>query len=181
MFSKEKFAERLKSLRIKHKMTQKEFAEKIGITPATLSAYENQTNTPPLSVLVDIAEYANLSIDWLCGLSDIVKSGEFVNLGEVVGALVEISKKIDTKMFKTTYEFNFLGEPLESECIAMLYNNTVVNSFLEDWVKIKDLYDKKTIDDELYGAWIEKKIKELSSYDSKVLRNLQPTDEDLPF
>ena len=35
------FATRLKELRTDNGMTQKEFAQKIGVTPAALSAYEN--------------------------------------------------------------------------------------------------------------------------------------------
>lgn len=35
------FATRLKEIRNDNHMTQKEFAQKIGVTPAALSAYEN--------------------------------------------------------------------------------------------------------------------------------------------
>ena len=35
------FATRLKELRTDNGMTQKEFAQKIGVTPAALSEYEN--------------------------------------------------------------------------------------------------------------------------------------------
>ena len=42
----------------------------IGISSATLSAYETGVKNPSLAVLKNIAETCNVSIDWLCGLSD---------------------------------------------------------------------------------------------------------------
>lgn len=54
--NKEIFAERLRQLREKMKKTQKEFAEEVGSTPATISAYENATKNPSLDIVLNIAK-----------------------------------------------------------------------------------------------------------------------------
>ena len=41
-----------------------------GNTLLTLSAYENGSKSPSLEIINGIAEKCNVSIDWLCGLSD---------------------------------------------------------------------------------------------------------------
>ena len=51
-------------------MTQKEFSAFVGCTAATLSAYENGSKSPSLEIIKGIAEKCNVSIDWLCGLSE---------------------------------------------------------------------------------------------------------------
>ena len=64
------FANRLKEFRTENGLTQKEFAEKIGVTAAALSAYENNSKNPSISVAKRIAEAFEISIDWLCGITD---------------------------------------------------------------------------------------------------------------
>ena len=44
MIEIDKFAENVKAIRESKKMTQKDLAEKVGITPATISAYEKKLN-----------------------------------------------------------------------------------------------------------------------------------------
>ena len=48
MDNREIFSERLKELRAQTGKTQKQFAQFVESTPATISAYENATKTPLL-------------------------------------------------------------------------------------------------------------------------------------
>ena len=48
MDNRELFSERLKELRAKTGKTQKQFAQFVESTPATISAYENATKNPLL-------------------------------------------------------------------------------------------------------------------------------------
>lgn len=60
---------RLQLLRkIYFNQSQKEFAESLGITHQTISAYELGKAQPSLTVLIDISKKTNVSMDWLCGL-----------------------------------------------------------------------------------------------------------------
>ena len=44
--------QRIKELRNKHRYTQIELAEKVGVTKSTIAAYENDTRLPSFEVLI---------------------------------------------------------------------------------------------------------------------------------
>lgn len=60
-------AKRLRALREKQREKQSSVASSIGITESTLSAYEKGTRKPSFDVLLKIAQYYNVSIDYLVG------------------------------------------------------------------------------------------------------------------
>lgn len=53
----------LRFLRTKGALTQREFAERLGLKQATIGAYEEGRATPPLSCLTDISRSFNVSLD----------------------------------------------------------------------------------------------------------------------
>ncbi|MBX2965491.1 MAG: LexA family transcriptional regulator [Cyclobacteriaceae bacterium] len=55
----------LKHLRLKHELTQKQFAEKLGLKQSVIGAYEEERATPPLNVLLDVSNTFNVSMDVL--------------------------------------------------------------------------------------------------------------------
>ena len=59
---------RLKDIREDRDMTQKDFAEKLGLYTTTYARYERGEQDIPLSLAVDIAKFYNLSLDYLAGL-----------------------------------------------------------------------------------------------------------------
>ena len=67
MFNKEIFKKRLKQLREAKKMTQSELSNELNIGRASISNYELGTRIPDASVLVSIAEYFNITTDYLLG------------------------------------------------------------------------------------------------------------------
>lgn len=70
MFCKEVFAARLKWLRQRKNISLAALAKEIGITPQSLSLYENAERVPNIEVLYKLARYFNVSSDYLIGLSD---------------------------------------------------------------------------------------------------------------
>ena len=89
------FSDRIKKLRLSLDMTQKKFAEEIGITASALSSYEKNLKNPSIAVAKKIAETFRVSIDWLCGLSDKMKNGnEPETYADVIDLLVKIEKSI---------------------------------------------------------------------------------------
>ncbi len=67
------FSQRLREARIKAEMSQAELSRHTGITPSTLSSYEVKDNPkkPTMEKVVLIAKALNVSLDWLCGITDI--------------------------------------------------------------------------------------------------------------
>lgn len=66
----EKFAKRLKELRKLKGVYQKEMAELLKITDRQYIRYEAGKVDPPTSKTIFLADYFNVSIDYLIGISD---------------------------------------------------------------------------------------------------------------
>ena len=61
------FAKRLKSLREENNIKQVELAKSLKMTSATLSQYENGIREPNNETLIKLAEYFDVSVDYLLG------------------------------------------------------------------------------------------------------------------
>ena len=79
MFDNIAFGKRLKEIRAKAEKTQAEFAKTIGVTAASVSAWESGVKKPNIDVAFEIAEKFNVSIDWLCGKKVRMKGKEHEN------------------------------------------------------------------------------------------------------
>ncbi|MGF7429617.1 helix-turn-helix transcriptional regulator [Thermoanaerobacterium thermosaccharolyticum] len=66
-----KFNEILKSLRLEKKLNQKDVAEALGIDRTTYTKYETGKSEPDFEITSKIANYFDVSIDYLLGKSDI--------------------------------------------------------------------------------------------------------------
>lgn len=64
------FSERLKCLRKKNNITQKEAASMLEISERVLQSYEYGKIIPTATVIVKIAELFDVSLDYLCGRTD---------------------------------------------------------------------------------------------------------------
>ena len=62
------FGQRIKKLRQELGLSQRDFAEKIGVTASALSSYEKGQKNPSVNVAVNISSSFRVSLDWLCGL-----------------------------------------------------------------------------------------------------------------
>ena len=63
--------ERLRQLREENKLSQKELAKYLGVTGRTISYYEYGKRFPSPETLNRIADYFNVSLDWLFGRTNI--------------------------------------------------------------------------------------------------------------
>ena len=61
-----KIAERIKLIRLKNGLSQTKLCEAIKVNRITYSGYENERAEPSAEVLVRIAKYFNVSLDYLC-------------------------------------------------------------------------------------------------------------------
>lgn len=148
MGSIETFAMRLKEIRLRTGKNQKDFAKTVQSTAATISAYENATKNPSLGIVMNIAEKYNVSIDWLCGLSDKMKIDDTPQTyTDVIDLLVKAENALKFKL-----------NPQHTNCITIC--DSVMQCFLDDWVKILPLFRDGTVDSELYKLWVDNKKKE---------------------
>lgn len=61
---------RLKSLRTQHRKTQQELADMLGITRQGYAKYENNLGEPDNNTLAKLADYFEVSTDYLLGRTD---------------------------------------------------------------------------------------------------------------
>ena len=64
---KKMFASRLKCLRSEKGLTQAQLAEMLILKPRTMKNWEGGVNIPPVEVLCEIANYFDVSLDYLVG------------------------------------------------------------------------------------------------------------------
>lgn len=62
--------ERIKKLREEENISQTELAKEIGIAKNTLCQYEKNKANPSLEIILQIADYFNVSVDYLLGRAD---------------------------------------------------------------------------------------------------------------
>lgn len=61
--NQEKIGKLIKKIRIKNKLSQKEFADKYGVTPQAVSKWETGKNIPDIAILKEICNDNNLKVD----------------------------------------------------------------------------------------------------------------------
>lgn len=155
--------DRLKELRKKENLTQKEFSAKIGCTMASLSAYENGSKLPPSQTLMNIANIFNCSIDWLFGLKNEknydLQECPAKTYAEYIKLLFALKNKdiapypgCDCTSSKKSLK-NYKG---------IAFSDPVIKLFLEKWQDIEVLYETGTIDSTLFTAWKDKIMKDFN-------------------
>lgn len=70
MFSRELFGERIKMLRMERNIKQSDLGEAVGLTYTAVSDIERGRRTTTLEKLVALADYFDVSIDYLIGRTD---------------------------------------------------------------------------------------------------------------
>lgn len=99
-----KFSDRLKLLRATNGLTQEKLSNDINeifgypIAKATISQYENGNREPNITMLINLAQYFDCSIDYLVGLSDyrsIIDSSEFMTKMTLLKTIVDALPKMD--------------------------------------------------------------------------------------
>jgi len=65
-----KLSERLKTLRSNKDLTQNDFSKTIDITRRALQYYESGDREPNIDKLIEIADFFDVSIDYLVGRTD---------------------------------------------------------------------------------------------------------------
>ena len=93
------FAERLKSLRKEQNLTQQKIAEKLNISRGSYAQWEAQRTQPSSKSLETLADFFDVSTDYLLGNTDIKNQNQFDE---------DLEKSLDT--FKS-----FDGKPMYDE------------------------------------------------------------------
>lgn len=151
--------ERIQILRKNMNMSQKVFAEFLEIPQPSLSAYENNRNSPTVDVLINMANKCHISLDWLCGISTF--QHQLASLSDVsdflyslletneIGAEIEIHNHlyddIETETERWYTRLTFYGNDNNYKYNGDLCNmiKKISNDFkeLESYAVSKEMYD----------------------------------------
>ena len=142
-----------------------------GNTLLTLSAYENGSKSPSLEIINGIAEKCNVSIDWLCGLSDRKTSSNIPQtLADIFEMLFLIQENSEIQIYANEDDVFIRNTDNEVCCIERSIIHEIgfqpytIDSFMEDWQKMHDMYLSDKIDEEVCALWKEKTLKKAMSY-----------------
>lgn len=138
---------KIKALRILLGVTQKDFGELIGVTQATLSSYENNSKTPNIETIYNIADKCNVTIDWLCGRSCLKNIEKPATYEDVLNLIIILCKTVKFNLVPNENQ-SFGDNPV----MSLVADNRHINDFLNRWYKVKDIYEDSTIDEATYDA-----------------------------
>ena len=68
----------IRELRLEKGITQNELSNYLGLTPKMISFYELGERFPPYDIITKLADYFNVSTDYLLGRSNIKKPEKFI-------------------------------------------------------------------------------------------------------
>lgn len=181
------FAKRLRELRESLNLTQAEFAERTGFTQATLSAYENSLKVPSLDIVMGIATECKVSIDWLCGLSESkMLNGNVNTYSDLLRIVVSLDEALGIGVSSINLQEAYFdgyincSDYTSDVCPCIYFTDDMFGKLLHDWDKIKQLHTNKTIDDDLYKMWIDRKCDEYGQmlfYNSTIKEEEQLNNE----
>jgi transcriptional regulator with XRE-family HTH domain len=114
----------LKHLRLKHELTQKQFAEKLGLKQSVIGAYEEERANPPLTVLLDVSNLFKVSMDVLTR-KDLGKLAEkdwrsSSSEKEVLAITVDASGKENVELVSQKASAGYLAGYQDTEFIVSL-------------------------------------------------------------
>ncbi len=112
---------RLRELRKDKGLRQVDLAQILGISPQSLGYYENQVNKPDPDMLIKIANYFNVTIDYLLGREDdfgnvtVTTASPSAALPPDEQELLELYKKLPNTRQKTVLDtIRFMSESPET-------------------------------------------------------------------
>ena len=158
------FSKKIFELRKKKGITQREVADAVGITAASISAYEKGTKIPPLDTAIAVAKYFGVSLDYLCGLQDgdSIKGQNELTRADVLRMLSSIREHIDRIIIENKISAG--GDPNDNEGFVFIskiifYSKTDwAYNYFEKYDALVKLYKGGDIDAEVLEAWKEKKL-----------------------
>ncbi len=123
---------RIKELRGNHSMTQEELSKMVGVSTSMVGMYETEARNPSYEVLLKIADYFNVSTDYILGKSGFKyhEDEEINNLQLLIDAIASskndeirvLSKDILELINLTTYASISEGRVKELTLIKKLYH-----------------------------------------------------------
>lgn len=172
------FGSRLKRIRKEQKLTQREFSSKIGVTAASLSAYENGTQIPSIEIAFRIAITFHVSLDWLCGIKKEEDrwSGTYLNF-DLPATLEGLLLMVDWSVLRVLYSQP--GEDDEKTAEVEICSD-YLREFIAHADSIANLFQGGAIDGSLYATLIDETVSRYARLIDREMKELNDPSDELP-
>lgn len=155
------FGVRLKEKREARGITQKALSEESGVNAANISSYEKGINKPSLEIACRLADALGVSLQSLVSDEyDINQKQKSVLTYSDIIVFFDTLIKCNTSNTDIEFYIEELSDDLD-ECLSSIeirFGDIVFCMFVKKWRELRELLEKKTIDVEIYDAWLEKQI-----------------------
>lgn len=173
------FAQRLKEARMKAGFSQAELSRKTGVAPATLSSYEvtDSPKKPTVEKVILIAKALNVSLDWLCGLTDSpVTEPENNELIIDCELLLRVIAKFATDSPEPSVSVKLVDT---SRGTYALLDNGYITELVQKIRQLQKLKDDSILAQDVFDGCVEQLILKTSKEIEKGY--IPVADDDLPF
>ncbi len=142
-----KIGEKIRSLRLQHKLTQEQLADRLGVSYQSVSRWENGITYPDIEFLPAIAKHFSVSLDYLLGQDDAEKQRQIRNRIRNVADMIEGDEDVLIELIRTCRREQDNGEYFESICYALRYSPLHKNvSVLQELRKSKEIFFETCVD-----------------------------------
>ncbi|MBO8158131.1 helix-turn-helix transcriptional regulator [Thermosyntropha sp.] len=101
--------ERLRQLRKENDLTRENLAQMLDVTPSIITFYENGARSPSLKVLLSLADYFEVSLDYLTGRSNNPKINQPEAITEAEKNLHQITTQLSEESLNELLQYaNYL-------------------------------------------------------------------------
>lgn len=140
---------RLVQLRKKINKTQYEVADSIeGMTVQMISSYEKGKQKPGIENLIKIANFYNVSLDYICyGKENDKKSFEISNYSDLIAIMLKL---INVKKFGYDIRHTLINDRITISSLTLESTDNILIEFMEKYSKL--LEAKDILGDELYNS-----------------------------
>lgn len=135
--NQEKIGKIIKEIRVKKAMSQKEFAEKFGVTYQAVSKWENGKNIPDITILKEICNEYNLSLEEFLN-NKVVKKNKISKNVLIIPIIIFILTILFVIFYVILNDNDFEFKKLTSSCSdfsvtgSMAYNKEKSSIYISD-------------------------------------------------
>ncbi len=137
-----KLGENIRTLRLQHKLTQEQLADRLGVSYQSVSRWENGVTYPDIEYLPAIAQHFSVTTDYLLGQDDIEKKKKIRKEIESISRMTEADKDTIIEIIRTCRrEDDNEGEYFVNLCAYLMnYPAWQDPDILDELQKSKDVF-----------------------------------------
>ena len=151
-----KLGENIRTLRLQHKLTQEQLADRLGVSYQSISRWENGVTYPDIEFLPAIAKHFSVTTDYLLGQDNVEKRRRIRKQIQSISKMGEGDKDAIIDIIRTCRREQDNGEYFVDICCHLRYCPIWKDQeILEELRKSKDLFFETYTDTKNRGCALE--------------------------